>query len=102
MFRASPRLLKCRITLFTRVNCSLCDTAKSVVGGVGNKRAFDYKEIDVLEPGQEKWKSVYEFDTPVIHVDKSNSTATTPASQKLMHRFKEEAVVELMDRVDRS
>jgi hypothetical protein len=25
-----------------------------------------YHEINVMEPGQEKWKSLYEFDTPVV------------------------------------
>lgn len=66
MFRVTSRLLDCRITLFTRVNCSLCDAAKSVVGNVRERRPFTYHEIDVMQPGQEKWKSVYEFDTPVV------------------------------------
>jgi hypothetical protein len=66
MFRMTSRLLDCRITLFTRVNCSLCDTAKAVVGNVKEQRPFEYQEIDVMRPGQEKWKSLYEFDTPVV------------------------------------
>jgi hypothetical protein len=66
MFRATSRLLDCRITLFTRANCSLCDTAKAVVGRVKEKRPVTYNEIDVMQPGQERWKSVYEFDTPVV------------------------------------
>lgn len=66
MFRATSRLLECRITLFTRVNCSLCDTAKAVVGNVKMETPFAYREIDVMQPGQEKWRDVYEFDTPVV------------------------------------
>lgn len=66
MFRVTSRLLDCRITLFTRVNCSLCDTAKAVVGSVREKKPFIYQEIDVMEAGQEQWKAVYEFDTPVV------------------------------------
>lgn len=66
MFRATSRLLQCRITFFTRSSCGLCDTAKSVVQGVNAKRPLEYREINVMEPGQEKWKSVYEFDTPVV------------------------------------
>jgi len=66
MFRASSTLLQCRITFFTRSPCSLCDTAKAVVQNVKEKRDLEYHEINVMEPGQEKWKAVYEFDTPVV------------------------------------
>jgi hypothetical protein len=66
MFRATSRLLDCRITFFTRSPCGLCDTAKAVVQNVNAKRPLQYTEINVMEPGQEKWKSVYEFDTPVV------------------------------------
>jgi hypothetical protein len=66
MFRASARLLDCRITFFTRSPCGLCDTAKAVVRSVETKRPLTYREVNVMEPGQEKWKSLYEFDTPVV------------------------------------
>lgn len=66
MYRATSRLLQCRITFFTRSPCGLCDTAKSVVRNVKAKRNFKYDEINVMELGQEKWKNVYEFDTPVV------------------------------------
>ncbi|KAF2018693.1 hypothetical protein BU24DRAFT_458441 [Aaosphaeria arxii CBS 175.79] len=103
MFRATSRLLNSsRITLFTRVNCSLCDTAKSVVGNVKTNRPFAYQEIDVMQPGQEKWKSVYEFDTPVIHVEKIDVGETSASALKLMHRFMEEDVSKLLDDVERS
>ncbi|KAF2447852.1 glutaredoxin 2 [Karstenula rhodostoma CBS 690.94] len=98
MFRASSRLLQSRITFFTRSPCSLCDTAKSVVQNVRKERNFDYEEINVMEPGQEKWKNVYEFDTPVIHVD--NNTQTSTSSVKLMHRFDETQVKKLLDEVE--
>ncbi|KAF2274530.1 glutaredoxin 2 [Westerdykella ornata] len=102
MFRATSRLLKCRITLFTRENCSLCDTAKSVVATVGKTTPFKYQEVNVMEPGQEKWRAVYEFDTPVIHVEKASSGETTSSARKLMHRFKEEEVSRLIEEVERS
>lgn len=73
---------------------------------VKTQRPFDYQEINVMEPGHEKWKGLYEFDTPVvslrlpiytfaseylsvkqIHVDKASTSDTTPSSLKLMHRF---------------
>lgn len=119
MFRVTARLMQCRITMFSRENCSLCDTAKAVVGKVGESTPFEYHEINVMEPGQERWKSVYEFDTPVvrssshyispnvtknpkIHVDKASSGETTAAARKLMHRFKEEEVKSLIDQVEQS
>lgn len=53
--------------------------------------------MNVMEPGQEKWK-IYEFDTPVIHVEKFKSGhETATAARKLMHRFKEAEVEKLMD-----
>ena len=69
MLRASSRLLQSRITFFTRSPCSLCDTAKAVVQNVKKERDFAYEEINVMEAGNEKWKGVYEFDTPVVSLD---------------------------------
>ncbi|KAH6614925.1 hypothetical protein C7974DRAFT_417137 [Boeremia exigua] len=101
MFRASSRLRDCRITFFTRSPCGLCDTAKAVVQSVNKARPLQYQEINVMEPGHEKWKHVYEFDTPVIHIDKASAPETTTSSLKLMHRFKEEDVTRLMDEAER-
>ncbi len=55
-----------RLTLFTRKNCSLCDTAKHVIDQVDKRKTLDYTEIDVMESGQQKWKDLYEYDTPVV------------------------------------
>lgn len=73
-----------------------------------------------MESGQEKWKSIYEFDTPVvrsielrwifpmlkeqIHVEKSGAEEreTKSSALKLMHRVKEEDVVRLMDEAERT
>ena len=65
--RPTTQLLQhtARITLFTRANCSLCATAKSVIGHVGKTRSFDYQEIDVMAPDQQLWR-IYEYDTPVV------------------------------------
>lgn len=54
-----------------------------------------------MEPGQERWKDVYEFDTPVIHIDKASAPETTTSSLKLMHRFKKEDVTKLMDQAEK-
>lgn len=63
---AALRQYVCRITLFTRANCGLCDNAKQVLSNVWDRRPFEYDEIDVMRPDQEKWKNLYEFDTPVV------------------------------------
>lgn len=55
-----------RITLFTRRNCPLCDEAKEVVDKVKQRRPFDYHEVNVMGRGQKKWRSLYEFETPVV------------------------------------
>lgn len=66
--RQTAQLLQhtARLTLFTRPNCSLCDSAKAVLQIVAKKRSFDYNEIDIMLPGQNEYKDLYEFDTPVV------------------------------------
>lgn len=95
------RQYACRITFFTRQNCSLCVDAKTVLTKVWERKPFEYTEIDVMAPQQERWKALYEFDTPVIHVDKcrenSASFQTSEAARKLMHRFDEKEVEKVMD-----
>ena len=58
------RNFACRITLFTRQNCSLCDEAKQVLAKVWDKKPFEYDEIDVM--AMQQWKALYEYDTPVV------------------------------------
>ncbi|KAH6678369.1 hypothetical protein B0J14DRAFT_320828 [Halenospora varia] len=99
----SSRLLQhaCRITLFTRQNCSLCINAKQTLSTVWDKRPFVYKEIDVMEPEFKGWKDLYEFDTPVIHVNRTELGEERPElsskALKLMHRFSAEQIQEKMD-----
>lgn len=64
----SCRLLQhaCRITLFTRANCSLCTKAKQTLSAVWDVRPFIYREIDVMTPEEKSWRDLYEFDTPVV------------------------------------
>ncbi|KAF4637436.1 hypothetical protein G7Y89_g639 [Cudoniella acicularis] len=101
--RSSPRLFQyaCRITLFTRQNCSLCVNAKQVLSTVWDKHPFVYKEIDVMTPDAKGWQDLYEFDVPVIHIAKTEHGLERPElsakAQKLMHRFSAEQVMEKMD-----
>ena len=68
MFSSRPLLQKAlQLTLFTRDNCGLCQTAKSAVSGISGKaKPFSYSEVDIMNTGNERWKDVYEFDVPVV------------------------------------
>jgi Glutaredoxin-like domain (DUF836) len=104
--RISPvlRMHSARLTLFTRANCSLCETAKANIATVQRKRPTDYKEIDVMAEGQQKWRDLYEFDTPVLHVERVSYTYSKPdivsEAKKLMHRFSAEEVENLVDEAE--
>jgi glutaredoxin len=56
----------CRITLFTRANCSLCTKAKQTLSSVWDVRPFEFKEIDVMKLEEKNWRDLYEYDTPVV------------------------------------
>lgn len=66
--RATLALLNnaCRLTLFTRANCSLCEDAKSILARVRARKPFEYREINVMDEEAKAWRNVYEFDTPVV------------------------------------
>ena len=57
------------VTLFTRPNCGLCESAKTVIQSVSRLKSFDYSEINIMSPGQKSWKQLYEFDTPVVRIE---------------------------------
>ncbi len=98
------RMHSARLTLFTRANCSLCETAKTNIAKVQNKRPIDYTEIDVMAKGQEHWKGLYELDTPVVHVQRVFYTYSKPdivsEAKKLMHRFSSEEIEILVDEAE--
>lgn len=68
IMRCSYALLNhaCRITLFTRPACGLCDEAKLVLARVQEERPFIYKEFNVMEAGHHVWRRLYQYDTPVV------------------------------------
>ncbi|KZF22256.1 hypothetical protein L228DRAFT_268732 [Xylona heveae TC161] len=105
--RPSFRLLQhaCRITMFSRENCGLCDKAKTVLSRVWDRRPFEYKEYDVMKHEDKGWKDLYEFDTPVIHIKASSEQEENPSlagqARKLMHRFTEEEVEKAMDEAEK-
>lgn len=107
--RATARLLQhaSRITLFTRENCGLCTQARSVLSDVWDARPFEYQEVDIIKSDSvPRWRDLYEFDVPVIHVSKATAPEEHPksASQavKLMHRFTVDDVKSKMDHVEKA
>lgn len=55
-----------RITLFTRPNCGLCDSAKTVLSGLRARRPFTYREVDIGAAEAAGWRDLYDFDVPVV------------------------------------
>ena len=49
-----------------RSNCSLCETAKATIDGLAKRRHFEFHTINVMSDGQQQWRNLYEFDTPVV------------------------------------
>ncbi|KAK7228598.1 hypothetical protein V2G26_000768 [Clonostachys chloroleuca] len=103
MFATRRLLQSCRITLFTRPGCGMCDQAKESLSKVWDARPFAYVEENIDVKGS-KWRDLYDFDVPVIHISKSSSPSedVTTASKavKLMHRFTPEQVQTKMDEVE--
>ncbi|KKA30816.1 hypothetical protein TD95_005174 [Thielaviopsis punctulata] len=97
-------LRRCRITLFTRTTCGLCDTAKDVLHQLQKTRPFDLEQVNLSAPGTQAWKDLYDFDVPVIHIAKAGAPPETPkgASKavKLMHRLAPAEVEAKMDMVE--
>ncbi|KAL6251453.1 hypothetical protein RBB50_001662 [Rhinocladiella similis] len=101
--RPSLALRAVRLTLFTRPECGLCDVAKSRLMEFRQLRTVDYAEINIDTPEQKQWKNVYDYDVPVLHIDKDNSKAVTlKAAKKLMHRFTTEDVAKAVDEVEQT
>jgi len=98
------RMYSANLTLFTRANCGLCDTAKTTLAEVQKRRTVEYKEVDIMAVGQKEWKDVYEFDVPVLHVERVFHTYSKPnivvQADKLMHRFTVDEVEQLVDKAE--
>ncbi|KAF9879963.1 glutaredoxin-like domain-containing protein [Colletotrichum karsti] len=110
MFAPTRRLFQqvhaSRITLFARDGCGLCVRAKSALSNVWDRRPFDFKEIDITMPEHKRWKELYDFDVPVIHISKVGAPEESPDPRvvgkavKLMHRFDPDQIEAKMDQVE--
>lgn len=69
---------------------------------VWDRRHFEYGEVDIKAADQAKWKHLYEFDVPVVHVERTGVIGETSArARKLKHRFTEADLEALMDEVEK-
>jgi len=93
-----------RLTLFTKADCGLCETAKARLAQVQKRRTVEYIEVDIMKEDNQKWFDVYAFDVPVLHVSRVMHTYSKPdiisEERKLMHRFSEEEVEALVDEAE--
>ncbi|OSD08323.1 DUF836-domain-containing protein [Trametes coccinea BRFM310] len=58
-----------RLTLFSGPNCSLCDIAKAELAKVRQQRPFELETVNIQDPGQERWKRMYVYWIPALHVE---------------------------------
>ena len=98
------RMYSARLTLFTKADCGLCETAKARLAQVQKKRTVEYIEVDIMKKDNQKWFDVYAFDVPVLHVSRVMHTYSKKdiisEERKLMHRFSEEDVEALIDEAE--
>ena len=94
-----------RLTLFTRSNCSLCEVAKSKIAEFQKMRTVEYNEVDVMAADQKLWRRLYQYDTPVLHVERVFNTYSKPSvmteAKKLWHRFSVEDIEKLVNEAEK-
>lgn len=95
------RMYSARLTLFTKSECGLCDTAKLRLTEVLKRRTVEYREIDIMKQENKEWFDAYAFDVPVLHVNRVFHTYSKPdivtEEKKLFHRFTEKEIDTLID-----
>ncbi|PHH74147.1 hypothetical protein CDD80_3282 [Ophiocordyceps camponoti-rufipedis] len=106
MFATHRLLRSCRITLFTRENCSLCEAAAEALSKVAATRPFAYKRIDLAGEEGRPWRQLYDYDVPVIHISKDTASpenvSIASKATKLMHRFTPSQIEAKMDEVEKA
>jgi glutaredoxin len=114
----------CRVTLFTRANCSLCVEAKQVLSRFAAKRPFVLREVDISKPENQAWHDRYGMDIPVVssvesfkyflggltmsqlHISLASAPPEDPklATQaiKIKHRFDAAKLIKKMEQAEKS
>lgn len=57
------------VTLFTKADCSLCDTVKAVLDEVRETHPHSLTQMDITDNDQARWWQRYKYDIPVLHVN---------------------------------
>ncbi|KAK9447252.1 uncharacterized protein V1518DRAFT_421740 [Limtongia smithiae] len=83
-----------RLTLYTRVQCGLCDDAKAAVEEAHSQLPpeISYTSVDIMLPQNKDWFEVYAYDVPVIHFQ----TAADGPVRKIMHHIQVNDVIALV------
>ncbi|KAJ2713996.1 hypothetical protein H4R19_001962 [Coemansia spiralis] len=55
--------------MFTHSRCQLCVDAKAALAQVRAEVPFEISEVDIRQPGNERWFDEYKYDVPVIHAN---------------------------------
>lgn len=71
------------VTLFSRRGCSLCDKVKPIVKQEHKVMRFQSDEVDIMEPKHKPWRDFYEYDVPVLHIQKYVLSGNKP-NQKVL------------------
>ena len=57
-----------------------------------------------MAPGQKQWKQLYQYETPVLHIERVFHTYSKPnivaEAKKLWHRFFAEDIEKLVDEAE--
>jgi len=78
-----------RLTLFTGPFCSLCDVAKEELVKVRVQSPFHLQLVDIQDPGQDKWKRLYQYDIPVLHLEEKMIMKHRVDPARLVERLNE-------------
>jgi glutaredoxin len=73
------------VTLYTRVNCCLCEDAKRAIAEAGRRRAFAYREVDVdSDAGLAR---LYGDEVPVILVNGKKAFKYRVTAEELLKKL---------------
>ena len=103
--KAPGRFADILATLYKRPGCGLCD--KMLILTRTNQKAnrFQLQEIDIMKPENKSWKDCYEYDVPVLHVQKylpvenTSDKKVLSEAMKLWHTWTDDELEEVIKQV---
>lgn len=87
------------LTLFSKKNCGLCDTAKDVMSKILRddkdlREKVSYHVVDIDDPQNKKWWDKYCFDIPVLHMEDHTQKGSLT---KVFHRLDEKETTDKIE-----